>query len=79
MKPRDSFLQALTPHETHRIKRPAIRVMSQPIHRHDAGMFQAACDLGLKQKPLSRFWLAGIELLYFFERDLAMQLFVERY
>ncbi len=75
----DRFLQTLAAHESHGIKRPAVGVMAQAIHRHNAWMLESAGDLGFQQEPEARVLFARITFLDLLERHLAMQFFVERH
>jgi hypothetical protein len=79
MKLCDGFLQTLATDEAHRIKRPSVRVMAEPIHRDNPRMLQTARDLRLKQEARARLHLAGITFLDLLERHFTMQLLIERH
>ena len=68
----DCSFQDLAPHKAHRIKRPAVWVVAQPINWHDAWVFQSAGDLGFEQEPQARLLFAGLAFVDLLERHLAM-------
>ncbi len=74
----DRLLEAVAADEPHRVVRPAAVVGAQTIDRDDAGMFQAAGDLGLDQEPLSAGRVVGVVVEDLLEGNLAIQLAVER-
>ncbi|MBC7857064.1 MAG: hypothetical protein IAF94_26840 [Pirellulaceae bacterium] len=45
MKPGDGLRQAVPANEAHRVERPAVRVLPQPVHRHDPGVLLRLLDL----------------------------------
>src|SRR5581483_815580 len=69
----DGLGERLTLNEPHGVKRPAIGVSTESIDRHNAGMLEAASDLGFDQKSFAARRLVrsfGTNLL---ERYLTMQ------
>src|SRR4051794_33589985 len=76
METLDRILQAVSLDETHRVERPPIRVLAQPIHRHDARMLQAAGDLRFEQEARAAFGVAGVTFLDLLQRHFAVQLFI---
>ena len=79
MKAIDGFLEGIATNETHDVEGPAIGVRAQAINRHDAGMLKPAGDLGLEQEPLAADRVVGMLIKDLLERDLAMELGIERH
>ena len=75
----DRLLEAIAPHEPHGIVRPAVAVGSESVDGHDPGMFQPAGDLGLEYKTRAADRVVGVAVEDLFERDLAVQLSIERH
>lgn len=50
---------------------------AQPVNRHDAGVLQAAGDLGFDQKPLVADRLVGVVVEDLVERGLAVRLRIQ--
>src|SRR5437588_12663674 len=78
MDPIDRLLQTVALDEAHRVERPPVAVTAEAVDREDARVFQAAGDLGLEQKPGAGFRAVNVRFLDFLERDLPVQLLVER-
>ena len=62
--------------ETHRIARPAARVVAQAVHRHDAGMLQPARDAGFSKKAFAAGGIVGRGVLHPFQGDFALEFVV---
>ena len=75
----DRFLERVAADEPHGIVGAAVGVGAQAVDRHDARMFEPAGDLGLLKEPLpaDRVISVGVEDLL--ERNLAVQLAVDRH
>ena len=78
MKRGDGFFEAVAPDKPHRVKRPAVRIAAQAVDRHDSRVLEAAGDLGLDQKAPAARGVVGMPVEDLLERDLAVQLGVER-
>ena len=74
----DRFLERIATDKPHGVKRAAVGVGSQAIYGNDAGMLEAAGDLGLGQEPLPARCVVGVVVEYLLERHLAVKLGVER-
>src|SRR5262249_13672427 len=77
VKPLDRLLEALAADQAHRVVRPAIWVVSEPVDRDDAGMLQPSGDLGLHQEPIATIVRVGAPEPDLLEGDLAVELGVE--
>jgi hypothetical protein len=75
----DGFLERVTTDEPHRIEGPAVGVGPQTVDRDDPRMLQAAGDLGLEEEPLAADGVGGVPVQDLFQRDLAMQLLIQRH
>src|SRR5437764_1437590 len=75
----DGFLERVAADEPHRVVGPAIAVVPEPVDRDDAGVLQAAGDLGLDQEPGPAHRVVGVVVENPLERDLAVELAVERH
>ncbi len=73
----DRLLEAVALDEPHRVVGTAVAVGTQAVDRHDAGVFQAAGDLGLDQEPLAAGRVVGVVVEDLLERHLAVQLGVQ--
>src|SRR5262245_30270215 len=78
MKPRAGIVEAIPFDEAHGVEWPAVGVATEAVDRHDAGMLQAASDLGFEQETHARFGIVGVPGLDLLERDLAFQFLIER-
>jgi hypothetical protein len=57
----------------------AVRVGAQAVDGYDAGVFQAAGDLGFQEEAGAAVRIVGVPVLDLFEGNLAVQLFVASY
>ena len=73
----DRFLQAVALDEPHRVVRPAVVVLAEPVHGHDAGMLQASGNFSFQHKTSPAVVMVSVVFLQLFERDFAVQLRVE--
>ena len=76
---RDGLPQAITPDEPHGVIRPSVAVGAQTVDRYNAGMLQAAGDLGLHQEPLAAHRVVGVVFENLLQRHLAVQFAIERH
>jgi hypothetical protein len=76
MKFGDGLLEGLSPDEAHRVTRLVIGVPRQPIHRHDAWVLQAPCNLPFAQEAAATAGVAGVSPAHALEGDFARQLLV---
>ena len=72
MKLRAGGVQAFAAHESHRVERAAIIIMTEGVDGHDAWMFQPTCDFGFQQKTLATFGDIGMLWLDLFQGDFAV-------
>ena len=79
MEPLEGVGQAVAADEPHRVERPASGVVAEAVDRDDAGMLQAAGDLGFEHEPGAAARVVGVPFLDFFERDLAVQFAITRH
>jgi hypothetical protein len=79
MKCVDRLLERVAADEPHGVKWAAAGVGTEPIDRHDAGVFQPAGDLGLEQEPLAAHAVVGVIVEDLLEGDLAVQLGIQRH
>ncbi len=75
----DRFLEAAAADEPHRVVRPAVVVGPEAVDRDNARMLQAAGDLGLEHEPRAAGRVVGVLVEDLLQRDLAVQLAVERH
>src|SRR6516165_9125798 len=75
---RNRILERLALDEAHRVERPAVAVLPQAVDGDDAGMFQAASDFRLAHEAAAAVRVVGVLVLNFLQRDLAVQLLIER-
>ena len=77
MEPFDRLFERVAADEPHRVVGAAVGVRSQAVDRDDAGMLEAAGDLGLEDKPAAADGVVGVRVEDLLERHLAVQLAVE--
>ena len=75
----DGLLEAVALDEPHGVIRAAVGVGAQPVDRDDAGVLQPAGDLGLHEEPLAAGRVVGVVVEDLLERDLAVQLAIQRH
>ena len=75
----DGLLEAVAADEPHGVVGPAVGVGAQAVDRDDAGVLQAAGDLGLEQEAGAAGRVVGVAVEDLLERHLAVQLGVERH
>ena len=75
----DRILKAIAGDEPHRVIRRAIGMLVQPIHGHDAGVFEAARHLGFEQEPGSDGRIACVTRLDLFQYHLAIEFAIDRH
>jgi hypothetical protein len=75
----DRLLETVAPDEPHGVIGAAFAVGAQAVHGHDAGVLQAAGDLGLDDEPLTTGRIVCVMVLDLLQGDLAVQLGVERH
>ena len=78
MKRRDGFLEAVSPDQPHRVERPAAVVVAEAVDRDDAGVLEAAGDLGFDQESPAACRIVGMAIEDLLEGDLPSQFGVER-
>ena len=59
VEPPDGLAQRLALNEAHGVGGDAIRVVDQPVDRHDAGVLQAPGELGLQDEALPAVGVVG--------------------
>ena len=74
----DGVLEAVAADEPHRVVGPAVAVAAQAVDRDDPRVLEAAGDLGLEDEPGAAGGVVGVVVEDLLERDLAVQLGVER-
>src|SRR5262249_36342822 len=72
----DGLLQVLPTDEAHRVEGSAIGVAAKTVDGNDPRMLQAASDLRFHDEARTTLRQIGMTLLDFFQRDLAVQLFI---
>ncbi len=77
MEPLDRLLEAVPLDEPHRVERPAVGRVTQPVHRHDPRVLQPAGHLGLELEPGSVPRVVGEAVLDLLERHVAVQLGIQ--
>ena len=75
----DGLLERVAADEPHGVVGPAVAVGAQAVDRHDAGVLESAGDLGLQQEALAANRVVGVTVEDLLERDLAVQLVIERH
>jgi hypothetical protein len=74
----DGVLEAVAPDEPHGVERPAAAVGPEPVDGDDPRVLQVAGDPGLQEEPLAADGVVGVAALDLLQRDLAVQLLVQR-
>ncbi len=75
----DGLLETIALDEPHGVEGASVAVGAQSVDRDDAGVFQTAGDLGLDEEPLAAGGVVGVVVEDLLERDLAVELRVERH
>ena len=76
---RDGVLERVAADESHGVVGPAVAVMAQAVDRDDAGVLQAADDLGLQQEAGPAEGVVGVVVEDLLQRHLSVQLAVHRH
>ena len=74
----DGLFERIAFDQTHRVVRSAVAVGSEAVDRDDTRMLQPAGDFGFQHKARAASRIVGVTLENLLERDLAIQLGVER-
>ena len=77
MESSDRLLQRLTPNESHGVIRTSVLIDAHAVDRNDTGVFEAAGDLGLEQKPSSTGLIVGVAIEDLLERHLTIEFRIE--
>ena len=75
----NGLLEAVPPDEPHGVVRTAIRVSAQAVDRDDPRVLQPAGNLRLQHEASAAGRVVGVPVKDLLERDLAIQLLVERH
>ena len=77
MEGRDGFLQGVAADEPHGVVRSAVAALAEPVDGDDAGMLEAAGDLGLDQETGAADRVVGVVFKDLLEGDLAVEFLVQ--
>src|SRR5262249_32111122 len=76
METLNRLMHAIAADEPHGIERPAVEIVTQAVDRHDARMFQSACNLGFQHEPYPAVGVVRVAKLDLLESHLSVQLLV---
>ena len=74
----DGVLEGVAADEPHGVVGTATAIAAEAVDRHDPRMFEASGDLGFEDEPGAAGGIIGVAVEDLLERDLAIQLGVER-